>query len=175
MKRRVIIVGKAASGKDHLREAFRREGWKIDVSVTTRERREQEKEGIHYKYISFNAFEEMVRDGKVKEYTTFQGNYYGTTSDSWESSKVFIMTPGAVSGLPEKDRKESYVVYLAISLQCRMDRLQERGWSEEEIRSRVEEDEREFKENKWCWDLSISNPLFSSLEVIRKVEREVDQ
>ena len=45
MENKVVIVGKAASGKDYLREYFERCGLLVCVSDTTRPKREGEIEG----------------------------------------------------------------------------------------------------------------------------------
>ena len=45
MNKRIIIVGPAAAGKDHLKKKFKERGFELDVSYTTREPREGEVDG----------------------------------------------------------------------------------------------------------------------------------
>ena len=50
--KRIILVGKAASGKDHLRKRFESRGFKYSVSYTTRPPREGEIDGKDYFFIT---------------------------------------------------------------------------------------------------------------------------
>ena len=48
------------------------------VSMTTREKREGEVEGVNYYYVSREQFEQTRDSGGLLEWTEFVGNYYGT-------------------------------------------------------------------------------------------------
>lgn len=48
------------------------------VSMTTREKREGEVEGVNYYYVSREKFEKTRDEGGLLEWTEFVGNYYGT-------------------------------------------------------------------------------------------------
>src|ERR1700753_641582 len=50
----------------------------LSVSVTTRERRSSEADGIHYHFITARYFETMRADGDLLESTDVHGNRYGT-------------------------------------------------------------------------------------------------
>src|SRR6201994_4361078 len=50
----------------------------LSVSVTTRERRSSEADGIHYHFITARQFETMRADGDLLESADVHGNRYGT-------------------------------------------------------------------------------------------------
>ena len=75
-----IISGPAGSGKgtvvSKLIEAHPE--LKLSISATTRQPRPNEVHGVHYYYITKEDFEKRIEEGKMLEYTTYSGNYYGT-------------------------------------------------------------------------------------------------
>ncbi|MEG0541789.1 MAG: guanylate kinase, partial [Angelakisella sp.] len=48
------------------------------ISATTRKPRPGEVDGVHYHFVSREAFEEMIQKNEVIEYTCYNGNYYGS-------------------------------------------------------------------------------------------------
>lgn len=53
--------------------------FQFSISTTTRERRPDEKEGLHYYYISEESFLEKIRGKEFVEWARVYNNYYGTT------------------------------------------------------------------------------------------------
>lgn len=50
----------------------------LSISVTTRQRRSSEVDGIHYRFIGQRPFEAMRDAGELLEWAEVHGNYYGT-------------------------------------------------------------------------------------------------
>ncbi len=50
----------------------------VSVSATTRFPRPAETDGVHYRFVSDERFEQMVAAGELLEWATFAGNRYGT-------------------------------------------------------------------------------------------------
>ena len=77
----IVMSGPSGVGKGTvIKEVMKDESLKLafSISMTTREKREGEQEGVNYFYVSREQFEQAVRDGKMLEYAEFVGNYYGT-------------------------------------------------------------------------------------------------
>lgn len=53
----------------------------FSISMTTRERRAGEKEGIDYFYVSRKKFENAINHHKMLEWAIYVNNYYGTPKD----------------------------------------------------------------------------------------------
>ena len=75
-----VLSGFSGAGKGTLVKYFLEhyEGFALSVSATTRPMREGEIDGVHYHFLTKEAFEEMIARGELIEYTTYQSNYYGT-------------------------------------------------------------------------------------------------
>ncbi|MGC1465575.1 MAG: guanylate kinase [Pseudolabrys sp.] len=58
----------------------------LSISVTTRQRRPSEIEGVHYRFVSKHQFEVMRDTGDLLEYAEVHGNYYGTPREPVEKA-----------------------------------------------------------------------------------------
>lgn len=76
-----VITGPSGSGKTTLvqRVLKKVENLHFSVSHTTRKKRNSEKEGRDYHFVSEPEFKQMIREEKLVEWTRFHGNYYGTS------------------------------------------------------------------------------------------------
>ena len=53
----------------------------LSVSVTTRKKRDNEEEGLHYFFINEEVFDQMVEEGDLLEYANVFGFNYGTPKE----------------------------------------------------------------------------------------------
>jgi len=161
MKKRIILVGKSAAGKDHARKIC--EQWlgvDYQVSYTTRPPRDEETPGYDYFFISESEFEQMIKQDLWFEHVQFNGWYYGTTCEQFDvPNSVFIMTPVGLSHLSEQDRAESLVIYFDIPLEYRKNRMYERGGNADSVERRIAADIVDF-EFYTDYDISITDPYY---------------
>ena len=82
----IVITGPSGCGKSTLvsRMLTEIENLVFSVSHTTRERREGEKEGKDYYFVSTEQFEKMVKEGLFIEWAKVHGNHYGTSRGEME-------------------------------------------------------------------------------------------
>lgn len=84
-KKGLVIVLSAPSGTGK-GEVIRRLKTMWDcafsVSHTTRYVRPGEIDGVHYHFVTRERFQELIEQGKMIEYMTYSGNYYGTSYDA---------------------------------------------------------------------------------------------
>lgn len=156
---KLILVGKAASGKDFLKKRLKDKGLKIGVSHTTRPPREGEVDGVDYHFVSKSQFETMVENQQFVEYMYFNGWYYGQTVEDFTSCDVMIMSKDGLDILPEEYRIQCVVIYLDIDRLTRIERLNDRNDINDSISRRLEADEEQFK-NFTDFDIRITNPNF---------------
>ena len=159
--KKIILVGKGASGKNILMERLEKRGFRHLVSHTTRPIRKKEMEGREYHFVSVEEFERMIENDEFFEYQKFGDNYYGTSKEEWEKSDVVIMAPQGVENLKKLGvRQDCFIIYVDIPYHIRKERLSRRNGSlSEEIKKRLYNDEREF-EGFDDYDMRVDNPNF---------------
>ena len=157
--KRIILVGKAASGKDYIRKTFEAQGFKYAVSYTTRPPRPDEIAGQDYFFIKQPDAQDMIDKCEFYEWVVFNGWIYGTTKKQFYNDDIFIMTPSGLNQLSEDDRKTSTVIYLDIDEEVRKQRLLERKMPGDSVERRLEADREDFKNFK-NYNIKITNQNF---------------
>ena len=76
----IIISGPAGTGKGTVVKELlsRNPNMQLSVSATTRSPRPGETNGVEYFFKTRTEFESMIETGEFIEYTSYNGNYYGT-------------------------------------------------------------------------------------------------
>ena len=157
--KRIILVGKAASGKDHLRKRFESRGFNYAVTYTTRPPRDGEVNGKDYYFISEDEAKTLIESNFFYEYVIFNGWVYGTSNSEFYSKDLFIMTPEGVSRIKPEDRKTSFIIYMDIEMSIRMTRLANRNMPGDSMTRRIKADEMDFTDFN-DYDLRITNSDF---------------
>ncbi|MBR0385154.1 MAG: guanylate kinase [Erysipelotrichaceae bacterium] len=84
----VVISGPSGVGKGTVRDKFINNpelNLAYSISMTSRPRREGERDGIDYYFVTRERFEEAIANNELLEWTEFVGNYYGTPAANVES------------------------------------------------------------------------------------------
>jgi len=159
-KKRIILCGRAASGKDYLRKLLQEVGYKYQISYTTRPPRTNEVHGIDYLFLDESKFKDMIAKDEFYEYVVFNTWYYGTSKVQFnEVGSVFIMTPAGLAHLGNKDRDESLVIYLDMPEDIRRARISERNDADSAER-RIIADNKDFQDFE-NFDIHIEDPAFT--------------
>ena len=76
----IVISAPSGGGKGTiLKELFAQDAnLRLSVSATTRQPRPGEENGKQYYFISHEEFQDLIKTGKMLEYTEYCGNFYGT-------------------------------------------------------------------------------------------------
>lgn len=150
----ILFSGPSGVGKDTLLDVVFDKNKELtrSISLTTREMRENEKDGKDYYFINKATFEEMINNGEVLEYAQYGSNFYGTPKapvDKWLSEGRTVILKIEVQGA--KKIKELYpesvsIFVLPPSMQELEMRLRCRGTEDDEdIRRRLEIAKNEVK------------------------------
>ena len=151
----VAICGKSATGKDTLAKLLyndlTRQGIAANliISDTTREPRDNEKNGKDYNFLDKVSFLTKAINKEYLEYTKFRGWYYGTPKSAIQESAINIgvfNVQGLRSLLNYISDYKILVVYLETDLKTRLKRSYEREhkWKLEFFR-RAWVDRRDFE------------------------------
>jgi len=162
--KRIILVGKAASGKDYFKNYLVNGGLKPSISHTTRPMRDGEVDGKDYHFISEYRFNVMKSEEQFFENKEFNGWQYGTSNQEVYDSEVFIFTPSGINDLPDEFLDDSVIIYFNVLEEYRMSRLLKRS-DADSVNRRIKADEDDFRDFN-NFDLEIVNPYFSPLTIV---------
>lgn len=136
----IILSGPSGSGKDTVLNKLveNREDVKISVSMTTREKRQGEIDGIHYYFADREYFEKNISENKMLEYAEYAGNYYGTPKapvDEMLSNGKAVILKIEVQGAEKIRKIYSDVISIFLmppSMRVLEERLRARNTEDEE-------------------------------------------
>ena len=156
---KLILVGKAAAGKDFLKTSLSNKGFVSGVSHTTRPPRENEVNHKDYHFVDKQEFEDMISCGEFVEYMEFNGWYYGQTKKDFDLADVMIMSKDGLDVLPKEYRDQCMVIYLDPPRLTRVERLEYRNDPNDSIVRRMNTDDEQFKDFR-DYDLKVRNDDF---------------
>ena len=143
----IVLSGPSGVGKGTVRKKIFDDpttSYKYSISMTTREMREGEVDGVDYFFKTKAEFEELIKQDQFIEYAEYVGNYYGTpvqyvkdTMDQGHDVFLEIEVEGAKQ--VRKKFPDALFIFMAPpSLDHLRERLVGRGTeSDEKIQSRV--------------------------------------
>lgn len=75
-----VISGSSGVGKGTVIKSFLEKypDFRLSISCTTRTKREGEKEGVNYFYLTKDDFQKCIKNQEFLEWAEFSGNFYGT-------------------------------------------------------------------------------------------------
>ena len=135
----LVLSGPSGSGKGTILDAYKKDHpVYFSVSNTTRAPRPGEIDGVHYHFITREAFEQKIASGGMLEYAEYCGNMYGTPRDKVEEQTgkgvnvmLDIETVGAAN--VKKSCPEAVLCFVVPpSMEVLRHRLTRRGTEDEE-------------------------------------------
>ena len=156
---KLILVGKAAAGKDFLKNRLVGKGFKPGISCTTRKPRHNEQDGVDYYFMTEESFKEKIESGEMLEHMVFNNWYYGLTKEEFEQADVMIMSKEGLDVLPKDYRDKCIVIYLDPPRMTRFERLEHRNDPNDTIDRRMRTDDEQFEDFK-DYDLLVKNEDF---------------
>ncbi|MDY3929489.1 MAG: guanylate kinase [Clostridia bacterium] len=172
-----IISGPSGTGKGTVcNELIKFDDTFLSVSLTTRDRRNDETEGVTYYYRSIDEFKKRIEDNLMLEWAQYGDNFYGTPRDKVEeklNSGVNVILEIEVQGalkVKEKMPEAVLIFLLPPSVKDLKERLINRGReTEEEIAKRISIAKGELSK-AYLYDYLIINDDFDEcLRSIRNI------
>ena len=136
----VILSGPSGSGKDTVLNKLCEcdPDVKVSVSMTTREKRDDEIDGVHYYFVTREYFEKKISENRMLEYAEYAKNYYGTPAepvDEMISQGKSVILKIEVQGAEKIRNRYDDVISIFLmppSLRVLEQRLRGRGTEDEE-------------------------------------------
>ncbi|MBV2186219.1 MAG: guanylate kinase [Rhizobium sp.] len=180
----LVISSPSGAGKSTIARTLMERDRKIgmSVSVTTRQRRQSEIEGVHYNFVSQREFERMRDSDSLLEWAEVHGNFYGTPRDPVELAMsegrdmLFDIDWQGAQQLQDKMKADVVSIFILpptmVELQSRLHRRAEDA--EEVIQTRLANSRAEI--SHWReYDYVIVNDdldtAFDAVQSIVKAER----
>lgn len=168
----IVITGKTASGKDTIISKILTNfpNLKRIVTTTSRAMREGERDGVDYHFISRDEFKQKMARGELLEYVEYGGNYYGTEKSriNLGENLIWKIDP-SMAGKAKQLFLDSISIYITVNNQVVLQRLRERGLSEEEIAKRMADDAKIWDQYKNNYDFIIENVPGKLDEAVAKI------
>ena len=146
------------------------------VSMTTREPREGEIEGVNYFFVSKKRFLQAVRNGELLEHARFVGNDYGTPKEYVEKMREEgknVLLEIEIRGARQVMEKcpDALSIYIVPpSLEELERRLRERSTEDEQtIMKRVSKARQELKDIDFYEHIVCNDDLDKAVEEIRQI------
>ena len=137
----IILSGPSGSGKGTIIKSLleQRKDTVLSISMTTRDPRFGEQEGVHYFFRTREEFEQTIANDGFLEYAEYNGNYYGTPIapiQRWLYEGKNVILEIEVQGAEKvmDKRKDLVSVFLAVpSMEELEHRLRGRGTETDEV------------------------------------------
>ncbi len=151
----VVFSGPSGVGKTTITRALVEEGWPgyLLITATTRRPRDGEIDGVHYHFLTMQAFQIMVDRGEFLEHAEVHGNLYGTPAapvrEQLAAGRDVLMTidPQGAQAIRERTRGAVFIFLAPESLDDLVERVTRRGQDTLEQRAlRLLNAEREMAE-----------------------------
>ncbi len=177
----LVISGPSGVGKDTIVHMFleKHPNWHRPPSVTTRQSRAGEVEGLDYIFTDRPTFEKRVKAGEFLEWFEVTGNLYGTLRQPverlLEEGKNVILRKEVNGALNiKKELSEAVTIFLALDNFGELhQRIQSRATDSQELigqRLKLAKDELTYKKD---FDHIIINPYNHPEKALAAVERTV--
>ena len=146
LNKAIILVGPSAVGKTTLAKHLAESSLPIEqvVTATTRPARPKEKLGVDYHFLTEEQFEELIAGDKMLEYAKHNKYYYGSRREDVDKILRHGRIPLWVTNTQGAEYfKHHYPNVLTIfvmpaSFSTLRERLERRGFTPDETRSRLE-------------------------------------
>lgn len=173
----IVISGPSGVGKGTICDKLIKEldAW-YSVSMTTRDMREGEVDGINYYFISKEEFKKRIDEGKLLEYNIYNGNYYGTPKDKVlekleEGKNVFLEIEVNGARNIKKIFSDALLIYIAPpSMEELRKRLINRGTEDiDTINNRLKIAENELKQINFYDYVVVNDDLDKAINEVRNI------
>lgn len=145
----LVISGASASGKTEIANIIAKKyGFSRVITVTTRDKRVGERDGVDYFFVTKDEFKKMIEEDKLVEYTIYNGNYYGSRKDQIADNHILVIEANGLKSYIALNNPSIITFALIVDEKTREERMIARGDKKEDIAKRLASDKVVFsKEN----------------------------
>lgn len=173
----IVVSGPSGVGKGTICDVLIKElnAW-YSISMTTRNIREGEVDGVNYYFISKEEFRKRINEGKLLEYNIYNDNYYGTPKDKVlekleEGRNVFLEIDVNGAKNIKKIFPNALLIYIAPpSIDVLRERLISRGTEDiDTIENRLRIADNELKQIDFYDYVVVNDDLDKAIEEVKNI------
>lgn len=172
-----IISGPSGTGKGTIcNEFLKHDDVYLSVSVTTRDKRNEEIDGVTYIYDTVDGFKKRIENDLMLEWAQYGENFYGTPKDIVEeklNKGINVILEIEVQGaLKVKEKMPDAVMIFVVppSIEELRKRLELRGREDnEEINKRLKIAKGEMKKANLYNYIVVNDDLEESIKSVRRI------
>ena len=155
----LVISGASASGKTEVAHIISKKyGLTRVITVTTREKRVGEVDGVDYFFVTKEEFLKLIKENKLVEYAEYNSNYYGSRKDQIADDHILVVEANGLKAYVALNDPSIITFALTADAKIREERMKCRGDKECDIESRLKSDRTVFsKTNMRGVDFFIEN------------------
>ena len=144
----LVISGASASGKTEIAHIIAKKyGFTRVITVTTREKRVGEVDGVDYFFVTKEEFEKLIKEDKLVEYTIYNNNYYGSRKDQITDDHILVIEASGLKSYIALNDKRIITFALLANPKTRRERMIARGDKLEDVEKRIQSDRTVFNKN----------------------------
>lgn len=143
-------------------------------SVTTRNKREGEKDGFPYFFVSKEKFTDLIQQNELIEYEEIHGEFYGTLKEKYrkaiENNQIILVDIGVEGAISMKNEFGTHALLIFIeppSIAKLKERLMNRG--ELDVQKRLKRIDYESSMKPQFDEVVINNELEKAVEECEKI------
>ena len=155
----LVISGASASGKTEVAHIIcKKYGLTRVITVTTREKRVGEVDGVDYFFVTKEEFQKLIKEDKLVEYAEYNGNFYGSRKDQIADDHILVVEANGLKAYIALNDPSIITFALTAHAKVREERMRCRGDKECDIEKRLISDRTVFsKANLKGIDFFIEN------------------
>jgi guanylate kinase len=172
-----VISSPSGAGKTTIVEAILKKENKIEktISHTTRKKRPDEKNGVHYHFVDTKVFQQMEKSGQMLESASVYEHHYGTSKkeidrimDKGQDVILVIENQGA-KAIKRQYPRSVFVLILPPSLKELEKRILKRKHGDEDVERRLKNATREMRNMIWYDYVIVNDDVDDAVELLQNI------
>lgn len=172
-----VISSPSGAGKTTIVEEILKREKKLEktISHTTRNKRPEEKDGLHYHFVDLKTFQQMDKSGKILEWASVYEHQYGTSKDEIErilnkgNDVVLVIENQGAQAIKRMFPRSVFILILPPSLKELEKRIMKRKHGDEDIERRLKNATREIRNLTWYDYVIVNDDLKESVDLLHNI------